>query len=140
MGDIRHQHLQLLPFLIHLPTVLLHDSIQPRKTVAYTGKKCFTVRSAHRLSASAYHLIHCLAQFPSKYGKPFAEGNHQKKHPYKGTNRQNHATGQYPHLSCYREENRADGQHGNCHTAANQQEYPFYRDSPQIHFFSPPIH
>ena len=59
---------------------------------------------------------------------------------YKGTNRQNHATGQYPHLSCYREENRADGQHGNCHTAANQQEYPFYRDSPQIHFFSPPIH
>ena len=140
MGDIRHQPLQLLPFRIHLPPVLLHDPIQPGQTVADTGKERFTVPSAHRLSASADHLIHCPAQLPGKYGKPFAKGNRQKEHPRKGAEHQEHATGQYPHLACHREENRADGQHGNRHTAVNQQEYPFYRDPPQIHFLSPPIH
>ena len=42
------------------------------------------------------------AQLPGKYGKPFAKGNRQKEHPYKGTEHQKYATDQYPHLSCHR--------------------------------------
>ena len=52
------------------------------------GKECFTVHGTHRLSTSAYHLIHCPAQFLGKYGKPFTENNCQKEHPDKSTEHQ----------------------------------------------------